>query len=296
MRWCVTGPIASSAGSDRRSDRAMPCACSRTTRSSTSPTSAPEPRKRPRSRSVPRSSPSAPAATRRHSVMATVRSIADMDLGIAGRRAAVAAASRGLGRAVAEALAAEGVQVAICGRRPEAVQEAAAGSDLVPIIADVATVEGAAGFVRDAREALGGIDILVTNAGGPPPGRFADVSDPEEYARAFELNCLSTIAMCAEAVPPMQAQQWGRVVAITSIAARQPIPHLILSNTARAGVTGFLKTLAREVAPDGVTVNSLQPGFHDTERLRGLPGGGDPSGIPAGVLGRPRDFGALAAF
>ena len=219
-----------------------------------------------------------------------------MDLGIGGRRAAVAGASRGLGLAVAQALTGEGVRVAICGRQPEAVEQAAESSGLVPIVADVSTVEGAAGFVREARDALGGVDVLVPNAGGPPPGRFADVSDPSEYARAFELNALSAIAMCAEAVPGMQAQQWGRVVAITSLAVRQPYPHLILSNTARAGLTGFLKTLAREVAPDGVTVNSLQPGSHDTERLRNLPGGADPSGIPAGVLGRPADFGAIAAF
>ena len=217
-----------------------------------------------------------------------------MDLGIANRRAAVAAASRGLGLAVAEALAGEGVNVAICGRQRDVVEEAAGRIDAIPLVADVSTPEGAAGFVRDARDALGGIDILVANAGGPPPGRFADVSDPAEYQRAFELNCLSTIAMCAEAVPSMQAQQWGRVVAITSIAVRQPIPYLILSNTARAGVTGFLKTLAREVAADGVTVNSLQPGSHDTERIRNL--GADVSGIPAGALGRPQDFGALAAF
>ena len=217
-----------------------------------------------------------------------------MDLGIANRRAAVAAASRGLGLAVAEALAAEGVSVAICGRQRESVEAAANRIGATPLVADVSTPEGAAGFVRDAREALGGLEILVANAGGPPPGRFADVSDPAEYQRAFELNCLSTIAMCAEAVPTMQAQQWGRIVAITSIAVRQPIPYLILSNTARAGVTGFLKTLAREVAPDGITVNSLQPGSHDTERIRAL--GGDTSGIPAGMLGRPEDFGALGAF
>ena len=219
-----------------------------------------------------------------------------MDLGIAGRRAAVAGASRGLGLAVAAALAAEGVRVAICGRNQETVESAAKEHDLVPLVADVGTAEGATDFVRAAREALGGIDILVPNAGGPPPGRFADVLDPAEYARAFELNCLSTIAMCVAAVPEMQAQQWGRVVAITSIAVRQPIPHLILSNTARAGVTGFLKTLAREVAADGVTVNSLQPGLHDTERLRALPGAADPSGIPAGKLGEPADFGTVAAF
>jgi 3-oxoacyl-[acyl-carrier protein] reductase len=217
-----------------------------------------------------------------------------MELGISGRKAIVAAASRGLGYAVAEALVAEGVEVAICGRNAETIEAAAARLGARPFVADVSESQGAAAFVRAARDALGGVDILVTNAGGPPPGRFADVSDPAEYAKAFELNCLSTIAMCAEAVPTMQAQQWGRVVAITSIAVRQPIPFLILSNTARAGVTGFLKTLATEVAPDGVTVNSLQPGLHDTERLRGL--GGDATGIPAGRLGTPEEFGAIAAF
>jgi 3-oxoacyl-[acyl-carrier protein] reductase len=221
-----------------------------------------------------------------------------MNLGISGRKAAVAAASRGLGLATARALAAEGVAVAICGRDAATVEAAASSIDATPIVADVSDTDQARGFVRRAHEALGGLDILVTNAGGPPPGRFADVSDPDEYRRAFELNAMSTIGMCAEAVPNMQAQQWGRVVAITSIAVRQPIPYLILSNTARAGVTGFLKTLAREVAPDGVTVNSLQPGLHDTERVRTLSGGAEPdtSEIPAGVLGSPDDFGAIAAF
>jgi 3-oxoacyl-[acyl-carrier protein] reductase len=218
-----------------------------------------------------------------------------MDLGIEGRRAAVAAASAGLGLATAEALAAEGAEVAICGRDADRVEAAAARANLFPIVADVSTVEGATGFVREAREALGGIDILVPNAGGPPLGTFADVTDVEAYARAFELNCLSTIAMCMEVVPAMQAQRWGRVVAITSIAVREPIPYLILSNTARAGVTGFLKTLAREVAADGVTVNSLQPGLHDTERIRSL-GEPDPSGIPAARIGSPEEFGAIAAF
>ena len=218
-----------------------------------------------------------------------------MELGITGRRAAVAAASRGLGLAVARALTAEGVDVAICGRDGAAVVRSAEIIGATPIVGDVSTVEGATAFVRQARESLGGLDILVANAGGPPPGRFADISDPREYARAFELNCLSTIAMCAEAVPVMQAQQWGRVLAITSIAVRQPIPHLILSNTARAGVTGFLKTLATEVAPDGVTVNSLQPGLHDTERLREL-GATDASAIPVGHLGDPEAFGRIAAF
>jgi len=221
-----------------------------------------------------------------------------VDLGIEGRRAAVAAASRGLGFAVARMLAAEGVSVALCGRDAAAVEQAATAIGAAPIAADVSTAEGASAFVREAREILGGVDILVPNAGGPPPGRFADVSDPAEYARAFELNALSTIAMCSEAVPEMQARQWGRVVAITSLAVRQPNPALILSNTARAGVTAFLKTLAREVAADGVTVNSLQPGLHDTERLRALTGGTpvDTSGIPSGRVGTPDEFAALAVF
>jgi 3-oxoacyl-[acyl-carrier protein] reductase len=218
-----------------------------------------------------------------------------MDLGISGRRAAVAAASRGLGYATAAALAAEGVRVAMCSRDEEAITEAASriGDAAVPLVADVSNTEGARGFVDAARDALGGIDILVTNAGGPPPGDHTSM-EVDQYLAALELNCLSVIAMCNAAVAEMRRQRWGRIVAITSIAVRQPIMGLILSNTARAGATGFLKTLAREVAGDGVTVNSLQPGTHDTDRVRQL--GLDASGIPAGALGRPEDFGAIAAF
>ncbi len=222
-----------------------------------------------------------------------------MDLGIAGRRAAVAAASKGLGFAVAQSLVAEGVQVAVCGRHADTIEAAAAklGGATVPIVADVSSVEGAAGFVRDARTALGGVDILVPNAGGPPPGNFSSVT-VDQYLDAFELNCRSTIAMCYEAVPAMREQQWGRVVAITSIAVRQPIPTLILSNTARAGLTGFLRTLAREVAGDGVTVNSLLPGLHATDRVAALHAspGAAAAGIPAGVIGDPVDFGRIGAF
>lgn len=223
-----------------------------------------------------------------------------MDPGLAGRRAAVAAASRGLGFACAHALAAEGARVAVCGRSKERITEAAArlGREAVPLVADVADPEEARRFVTEARDALGGLDILVTNAGGPPPGTFA-TAPFEEYPRALALNLLSVVTMCQEAVPGMQAQRFGRVVAITSIAVRQPIPTLILSNTARAGATGFLKTLAREVAADGVTVNSVQPGLHETERLIEVYGDDLPAQaapIPAGVLGRPEDFGAVVAF
>jgi 3-oxoacyl-[acyl-carrier protein] reductase len=223
-----------------------------------------------------------------------------MDLGIAGRRAAVAAASKGLGFAAAAALVAEGVHVAMCSRNREEIDAAAKtlGDLATPLVADVGTAAGAAGFVDAAREHLGGVDILVANAGGPPPGTFATFDGTDEYAKAFELNALSTIAMCQHAIPAMREQGWGRVVAITSIAVRQPIPTLILSNTARAGVTGFLKTVAREVAADGVTVNSLLPGLHETERITALHGDttGLGAGNPSGRIGEAADFGRFVAF
>lgn len=222
-----------------------------------------------------------------------------MDLGISGRRAAVAAGSAGLGLAVARSLAAEGVAVAICGRDPDRLAGAAEAHGLTGIQADVSTPHGAVGFVRAARDALGALDIVVGNAGGPPGGGFDDFADAQAYADAFALNALSTIAMCQEVVPGLRAQGWGRVLAITSIAARQASPNLILSATARAGLTGFLKSLASEVAADGVTVNSLQPGLHATDRLRELYGGdvsGAAAAVPTGVLGRPEDFGQVAAF
>jgi len=223
-----------------------------------------------------------------------------MDLGISGRTAAVAAASSGLGLASATALAHEGVRVAICGRDKARIADAAAsiGAGAVPIVADVSTPVGATGFVADAIDALGRVDILVPNAGGPPPGTFAS-TPVDAYPDAIDLNLMSVVAMCKAAVPAMQERAWGRVVAITSIAVRQPIGTLILSNTARAGATAFLKTLAREVAADGVTVNSVQPGLHATNRLLALHGGdagAAAAGVPAGFVGRPDDFGEVVAF
>jgi 3-oxoacyl-[acyl-carrier protein] reductase len=216
-----------------------------------------------------------------------------MDLGIAGRRAAVAAASGGLGFATAQALAGEGVQVAICGRDQARIDEAAAtiGHGCIPLVCDVGNSDGATAFVAAATEALGGVDILVTNAGGPPPGNFAS-TDVDAYQGALELNLLSVVAMCKAAVAPMQERGWGRVVAITSLSVRQPMANLILSNTARAGATGFLKTLAREVADDGVTVNSLQPGLHWTNRVKSL----YPDGPGDQRMGDAGDFGVLAAY
>lgn len=222
-----------------------------------------------------------------------------MDLGLRGRVAAVAAASTGLGLATARALAAEGVRVAICGRHADRLEAAAASIDgeVVTVVADVSDPDDAARFLAETAEALGPVDILVANAGGPPGGTFAS-TELAGYEDALRLNLLSTIALCQAAVPGMQERGWGRVVAITSVGARQPIGRLIASSTARAGVTAFLKVLATEVAGDGVTVNSVQPGMHATDRLSHLGTALDDLArqIPVGFVGDPADFGAIVTF
>lgn len=223
-----------------------------------------------------------------------------MDLGITGRKAAVAAGSAGLGLGTARALANDGVEVVICGRDRVRLENALA--QLPPttrgFVCDVSTAEGAHQFARTSIEMLGQVDILVANGGGPPAGTFA--STPEaEYARALESNLLSVVAMCGDLVPGMRERKWGRVLAITSASVRQPIANIILSNTARAGVTAFLKTLSREIAGDGVTVNTIQPGMHATDRITQLYGtdlSGLANTIPVGFVGDPDDFGSIAAF
>jgi 3-oxoacyl-[acyl-carrier protein] reductase len=197
-------------------------------------------------------------------------------------------------------LAAEGAAVAIVARSPERLAAAAetCEGDVVQVVADVSSPDDVEAMVAGATARLGEIDILIANAGGPPPGNFSD-TDFAAYEPALRLNLLSTVAMCTAVVPGMRRRRWGRVVAITSIAVREPNDRLILSNTARAGVTGFLKTLAREVAADGVTVNSLQPGLHETDRLQSVYGADLPkvaADIPTGTLGDPADFGRIAAF
>lgn len=223
-----------------------------------------------------------------------------MDLGINGRTAAVAAATAGLGFASAKALVDAGVRVVICGRTADRVSAAVAalGGNAIGVACDVSTAGGAAMFVEMARDRLGHIDVLVANGGGPKPGNFASLT-VDDYLPALQQSLLSVVAMCEAAVPAMRERKWGRVVAITSLSVRQPIANLILSNTARAGVTGFLKTLAREVAGDGVTVNSVQPGIHATDRITQLYGStpnAQQLGIPSGVMGDPADFGRVVAF
>jgi 3-oxoacyl-[acyl-carrier protein] reductase len=220
-----------------------------------------------------------------------------VDLGISGKRAAVAAASIGLGFASAKALANEGVHVAICGRDRKRVDAAAKaiGHDAVPLVRDVSTADGGQEFVEAAIDALGGIDILIANAGGPPAGAFKS-TEISAYREALELNLLSVVGMCQGAVPSMKQQRWGRIVAITSLSARQPVRNLILSNTTRPATTGFLKSLALEIAPYGITVNSVQPGPHGTARMKEL-ASVEPAtlGIRTGSFGDPDDFGAIVS-
>lgn len=225
-----------------------------------------------------------------------------MDLGIAGRRAAVAAATTGLGYASAAALVAEGAEVLLCGSHAGRAEAAAKDLGCGWVVADLSGPDGAEKFAQQAAMRLGGLDILVVNGPGPAPGT-ATGATLQAYRAGVDRSLLAVVAMCLAAVPGMRQQGWGRIVSITSLGVRQPYPNLAPSNAARAGATGFLRTLAREVAPDGVTVNSVLPGLHETARVRSVYGAEDSPAladalttIPAGRLGRPADLGALVAF
>ena len=238
-----------------------------------------------------------------------------MDLGLKGRPALVAAASRGLGKACAASLAAEGASVAICARDRgalEATRDEIAertGSTVVAVTADVSSEEGALAFVREGREALGGCQVLVANAGGPPTGTFEQLGD-DAFREALDGLFFSTLRMAREALPSMREAGYGRIVVISSTAAKQPIPSLILSNAARAAVAGWAKTLADELAGEGITVNAVLPGRVLTDRVRYLveraaQESGRPvekelevqaAAIPVGRFGRPSEVGDLVAF
>jgi 3-oxoacyl-[acyl-carrier protein] reductase len=216
-----------------------------------------------------------------------------VDLGIAGRAALVTAASKGLGRASAMALRADGVDVVICGRGREAVEAAVAelgGPDhALGVVQDVTEPGAPARLVEATVARFGRLDILVANAGGPPPGRAFDVTD-EQIEAAVNANLTTSVRLVREALPHMQAQGWGRVCCITSYTVKQPIPNLALSNLARTGLWAWAKTAAEDVAGSGITVNLACPGAHATDRMRQL-GGGD-----VGGMGDPADFGRVVAF
>jgi 3-oxoacyl-[acyl-carrier protein] reductase len=221
-----------------------------------------------------------------------------MDLGLKGKRALVQGASTGLGRAVAEALAAEGAKVAICARDKTRLE--AAGRELgaaATIACDLSNPGAGTEAVKQARAKLGGLDILVTNTGGPPKGQFAEIT-AEQWAAGFQGLWMSAVESIQAALPGMREARWGRILLVTSAAAKEPIAGLTVSNGLRAGLLGLAKSLSQEVAGQGVTVNALLPGYTDTERLKELkvPVDKMTAQIPAGRLGRPEEFGALAAF
>lgn len=238
-----------------------------------------------------------------------------MDLGINGKIALVTAASRGLGRGCAEQLAAEQCRVAICSRDSAAAEQAAeeiaanTGAEVVGFSADMSRVDDISRLLAQVRQSLGDPDILVTNAGGPPPGTYAS-TDLELYEKAFQLTLMSAVRLIHGTTPAMKVNGWGRIVAITSISVKQPIGNLILSNMARAGLTGFLKTVSTELAPQGITVNALLPGIHKTSRIdqlvqdRSVREGKPAEAVvqemmadnPSHTIGDPFDFGAAAAF
>ncbi len=238
-----------------------------------------------------------------------------MDFGLNGRVALVAAASRGIGYAAARELAREGARVFLCSRDEAKAEEAArkiteeTGTRCVGVAADVTSDEDAARFVETARARAGRVDVLVTNAGGSPATTF-DTTDLDSYRRAFELNAISAIRLARLVLPLMRERRWGRVINVTSISVKQPIDGLLLSNTVRAGLTGWAKTLSNEVAPDGVTVSNVAPGWTLTERQkevaesRGRAQGkssaemiaGWAAQIPLGRMARAEEIAAAVAF
>lgn len=242
-----------------------------------------------------------------------------MDLGLTNRTAFVAGASRGLGRAAARRLAQEGCRVAICSRDEDRVSEAATalqeetGGDLLPLVCDVTDEAQVETAIAETVETFGGLHVLVTNAGGPPTGSATEL-DPAEYRDALELNLMSTISLCDVALPHLRtaADTGGhaRIVMVTSVSAKQPIPTLALSNTARAGVQGYAKSLAEDVGSAGITVNTVLPGYTRTKRLEELADDiqeetgksrdeieqdwSDDNALPR--IGEPDEFAAAVAF
>jgi 3-oxoacyl-[acyl-carrier protein] reductase len=238
-----------------------------------------------------------------------------MDLGLSGKIAVVAGASAGIGKAIAGALASEGATVAILSRRKANLIKAAAeihsetGESVHPFVCDVTNQKSISVTIKKIADKLGPIGVLICNAGGPPLRRFSEMND-RDWDDAYQLNLKSTIRLCTAVVPMMQQQRWGRIISITSISALQASESLILSTTMRPGVHGFTKALSNELAPFGITVNAICPGYTNTERLVELAQSAAKAGrqtmkqiyagwensIPARRLAKPEEIGDLAAF
>jgi 3-oxoacyl-[acyl-carrier protein] reductase len=238
-----------------------------------------------------------------------------VDLGLTGKVALVTGSSRGLGLAVADELAAEGCDVVLSARSADVLSKEAArieretGRPTLAVPADLSSSNGVQGLLRTVLANFSHVDVLVTNAGGPPVGTFEDHS-PDAWNDAVRLTLRSVLDLTRGVLPGMKERGWGRIVNITSIAVKQPVNGLILSNSVRAAVTGFAKTLASEVAPLGITVNNALPGYTWTQRVRELAAtaaedrgvtseeviAGWEATIPVGRLAEPREFAALVAF
>ncbi len=238
-----------------------------------------------------------------------------MDLKLTGQVALVTAASKGLGRATAAQLAAEGARVMISSRGEEQLAETAAqiaeatGAEVGYCPADVSAAADVRRLLEETQRRFGGVDVLVSNAGGPPAGRFDDLDD-EAWQAAFELNLLSAVRLIRGVLPAMRSKSYGRIVNIASSSVKQPLENLLLSNTFRLGVVGLAKTLAAELAPDGILINTLGPGRIATDRVASLDAArAAASGmsveevraqaeqaIPLGRYGTPEEFGQVAAF
>lgn len=238
-----------------------------------------------------------------------------MDLGLKNRVALVTGASSGLGLAIANELSQEGASVVMVARRKEELDKHAAAiggrtyGRVLAIAADVTEPGAAARIVAEAEHALGPVDILVANAGGPPSTLFESTTE-EQYQAAINTNLMASIRLAHAVVPGMRARHWGRVLFLTSMAAKMPIQGLLLSNTARAGLLGFAKTLANEVARDGVLVNTVMPGHFDTARAIELAQmratrerrpieevlAARQASIPMGRSGDPKEFAAVVTF
>ena len=238
-----------------------------------------------------------------------------MDFGLKNKVALVAAASQGLGKASAFALAQEGARLVICSRSEQNIHKTAdelrskTGARVVPVVADVSKKEDIATFVKAAISEFGTVHVLVNNAGGPPTGHILKVPE-EEWARGVQLTLMSVVRLIREVLPHMEKQRWGRIVSIVSIVAKQPINDLLISSTLRPGLLGLTKVLSNQYAKEGITVNSILPGLILTKRQEELSASRaaeskmsleeylaeNARAIPAGRLGRPEEIGNVVAF